>query len=270
MYAEQYKPTSLLIIAILAGMAVAAGFVAVRSLRTLKDPLKSSSAASSAPYAKPSAFGAKIAPSSLPPDVKVTPSQIAKSSSRSIVVVTSYDQDDKAIAQGPGFVYSSAGIIVTSFSAIRGASSVTVETSTGEELNVIAVMGYSVNRELAVLAVLESNLPALETGAGDVVNEGDAITVIGPESAVSQGIVGTRRAIGGVDLMQITATASAGSPVLNDHGKVIGLATHRRFGGQTLTLAVPSHYISDLLAENHAMSFAQMLMETQPPTASSK
>ncbi len=71
-----------------------------------------------------------------------------------------------------------------------------------------------------------------ETGAGDVVTEGDAITVIGLESAVSQGRR-TRRAIAGVDLMQITATASAGSPVLNDRGKVIGLATHRRFGGQT-------------------------------------
>jgi S1-C subfamily serine protease len=264
MYAEPYKSSSLLMIAILAGMATAAGFVLVQSLHTVHDPLRSSAHGTSIPLDKPSVFGSANR-SATPPGSNLSAPQIAKVGARSVVTVTGYDADDKPLAQGPGYVYSASGIIITSYSAIRGASSVTVATASGEELNVIALMGYSPNHELAVLAVLEGNLSVLETGAGDIVNEGDAVTVVGPNNAVSQGAVGPRRAIGGLDLVQITAEAAAGSPVLNAHGKVIGVATHKRVGGQTLTFAIPSHYISDLLADRHVISFGQMLEETQWP-----
>jgi len=116
---------------------------------------------------------------------------------------------------------------------------------------------------LAVLAVLEGNLPSLETGAAEIVQEGDAVVALGLDNAVSEGLVGPRRAMGGVDLMQVTAAASAGSPVLNLRGKVIGLATRRRLGAETLTLAIPSHYIQDLLAEHRVLSFEQMREETR-------
>jgi hypothetical protein len=49
--------------------------------------------------------------------------------------------------------------------------------------------------------------------------------------------------------------------VLNEHGKVIGV-TIERLAGVNSVYAIPSHYISDLLAEHRTMSFAQMLEET--------
>jgi hypothetical protein len=242
-------------IAIFAGMATAAAFVVIESLHTVHDPFKSSATDSSTPLVKPSAFGT-AGSSPTQPGVRYSPAQIAKTGNRAIVRVTGYDADDKPIAQGAGYVYSASGIIVTSYSAIRGASSVTVDTASGDALNVIALMGYSPTRDLAVLAVLEGNLTALETGPGEVVTEGEAVVVLGPDNASSSGVVGPRRAIGGVDLIPIGTLATAGSPVLNEHAKVIGLATRQ-------TLAVPSHYISDMLAEQHVISFGQMLEETQ-------
>jgi S1-C subfamily serine protease len=259
----------LLMIAVLAGMAAAAGFVLFHSMRVLHDPLHANGSSTSTPSAKPSAFGAVVRNTD-PPDVKLTAAEIAKTGNRAIVTVTGYDADEKPIVQGAGYMYSASGIVVTSYSAIRGASSVVVESASGEELNVIALMGYNTNRDLAALAVLEGSLPSLESGAGEVVELGDAVVAMGPDGAVSEGTAGPRRAVGGVDLIQISAKASLGWPVLNQHGKVIGMATRKRAGGSVETFAIPSSYISDLLAEGKVISFAQMLEETQGATAAAR
>ena len=133
----------------------------------------------------------------------------------------------------------------------------------GDELSVIALMGYNTRVDLAILGVLEGNLPALQSGAGDIVQEGDNVIVPQPATEAARGAIGIRRAIEGVDLMQISAQAPSGCPVLNEYGKVIGLVTHRRVGRTDVTLATPSRYISDLLAEHRAISLGQMLEETQ-------
>ena len=87
------------------------------------------------------------------------------------------------------------------------------------------------------------------------------ITVMGPNHSISQGAIGPRRSAGGVDLIRINTQASPGSPVLNQRGKVIGLVANRPAGANA-AFAIPSHYISDLLAEHRSISFAQMLEET--------
>jgi S1-C subfamily serine protease len=259
----------LLMMTILGGMATAAAIVAILALRsTLSDPIGATTAQAATKQSKPSAFGAVLS-SANSPDVKMSPPQIVKAGSQAVVTVTGYDQNDQPIASGTGYIYSTAGMIVTTFGAIRGASSVTVDTANGDELNVIALMGYNQNCDVAVLAVLEGNLPALQTGPADIVQEGDAVVAVGLRNAVSQGVVGTRKALGGVDLIQITAQATAGSPVMNDHGKVIGLVTHKRIGGESVTLAIPSRYISDVLAQQRVISFAQMNEETHSTPASS-
>ena len=199
----------------------------------------------------------------MPPDAKLTSAQITGKGNGAIVRVIGYDADDRPIAEGTGYVYSASGIIVTSYSAIRGASSVVVETAAGEELNVIALMGYNTNCDLAALAVLEGSLPALETGAAENVEQGDAVVAMGPDKSSVDGVVEERRAMGGVDLIQISAQAGSGWPVLNQHGKVIGIAARKRVGRQVVTFAVPSRYISDLLAEHRVISFGEMLEETQ-------
>ena len=250
-------------IAILAGMAAAAAFVVIESLSTFNLPMHASTGVIAKPAAKPSVFGSVI-PAAKAPDIKLPAPQIVKSGNRAVVTVTGYDSNDKPLAQGAGFVYSTNGMIATSFDAIRGASAVKIVTAAGEELSVIALMGYNMNADLAVLAVLEGNLPALESGASEIVSEGDPVVSIGPDNAFSNGTVGARRATNGIDMMPITAQAPEGAPVLNEQAKVIGMAIHKRVGKAIVTLAVPSHYITDLVAEHRVLSFEQMLEETQP------
>lgn len=261
---------SLVFMAILAGMAAAACFVLFQAIHksAIRNPFSSAKTAPTRPT-KPSAFGTTVN-SALPPDIKLSAAQISKAGERAAVTVAGFDADDKQLSTANGYIYSSTGIIVTTFSAIRDASSVVVETSSGEELNVIALMGYNPRVDLAVLAVLEGSLTALETGPGDVVLEGDPVIALGPDHAVYQGVAGPRRAIDGVDLIPISMPAPPGSAVVSEHGKVIGIATRRRVNRQRETFgetyAIPSRFISDIIAEHRVSSLGQMLEETQGGT----
>ena len=254
--------------AVLAGMAAAAVFALFQAIRhsPVVNAFTTHPAAAAHP-SKPSAFGTPVNSGSLPPDVKLSAPQIAKAGESGVVTVAGFDADDKQISEANGYIYSASGIVATSFSAIRGASSVVVETSSGNELNVIALMGYNPRIDLAVLAVLEGNLRALETGPGDVVLDNDRVIALGPDHAQYEGVVGPRRAIGGVDLIPLSLNAPAGSPVLSEHGKVIGIVTRRRVAGKEDTFALPSRFVSDLIAEHHVISLGQMLEETDPSNA---
>ncbi len=247
----------LLLISILLGLATAAGIVLVMAVHG-RTKVLAATANQSARSHRPSPFGTGAAPVP-PPESGVTPAAIEKAGNPAVVMVTGYDANDQPVSRANGYVYSASGIVVTSYSAIRGASSVTVDTSQGDELTVIALMGYSPARDLAALAVLEGNLPTLPNGADESVGEGDPVTVLGFNRVVSQGVIGPRRATAGVDLLAVNAQAGPGSPVVNHHSKVVGLTIGRAPG----LFAIPTHYVSDLLAERRTMSFEQMLEETR-------
>jgi hypothetical protein len=85
--------------------------------------------------------------------------------------------------------------------------------------------------------------------------EGEPVLVIGnPQGlghSVSDGIVAAIRKLEGGAVIQITAPispGSSGSPVLNLHGQVVGVATASLVSGQNLNFAVPSERIHRLLA----------------------
>ena len=247
---------TLLLVAVLGGISTAAGFVMIQALRLPSVASAAENAPASPPaarYAKPSVFG--TAPIASPIAAKQTPAQIAEAGAASLVTVVGYGPDDQPVAQGVGWIYTPTGMIVTSYSAIRGASNVSIETAKGDELNVIALMGYNVAQNLAILAVLEGSLPALESGPGDPVQEGGSALTFGPHGSSVPAKVGPRRAVGGVDLFAITTQVSEGMPVVNDRGHVIGIAHGNG-------MVVPSHSISDILEQKRVLSFADMLRET--------
>jgi hypothetical protein len=264
----------LLIVAILAGVSTAGAFVLGQALRpsvAAADRVQSTPAIPPPTIipSKPSAFGTAINATILP-DVKLSADQVAKVGDRAVVVVTGYDAGNEPVTRGIGYVYSFSGIIVTTFEAIRGASYATVATSAGEQLKVTGIMGYNPRMDLVLLAVPEGNLPALETGAGEAVHAGEQLAVLGPENAVSSAVAGPRRAIGGVDLIEIAGEGAAGSPVLNERAKVVGVITQRVFRNENMTFAIPARYISQLLGQHRVLSFEDMLAETQSsvePTA---
>lgn len=225
-----HSQRSLVIIAVLGGLAVGSAIVVFLALHAPTVAADTTILRPGAHLAKPSVFGT---PTPAPaPAVKLPPEQIVRSVGAAMVRITSYDAADQPMAERNGFVYSAEGMIVTSYEAVRGAQSIDAESASGEELHVISIMAASPERGIAVLAVAESSLPALAIDSAAPVQIGERLS--GGASVIS------REAVNGVDRIRTDTAVAPGTPLLNRYGKVVAIAT----GGNA---AVPVHYIPDLL-----------------------
>ena len=113
---------------------------------------------------------------------------------------------------------------------ISGGSFVLAKTSSGAVYNFEAVAVRSEDPNVAILKFTTTDVPHLQLGTSANAVEGQKILVIGnPESlegTVSDGIISAFR--GDRTYIQITAPishGSSGSPVLDESGKAIGMAT---------------------------------------------
>jgi S1-C subfamily serine protease len=201
--------------------------------------------------------------------IKLTTEQIAEAAKPSVVVIRSVGPDSQPIGQGSGYIYASEGIVVTNYHVIRGASQVRIQTPSKGELQVTAILAYNPEHDVAALAVAEENLPMLNSEFVVRGNVGERVVAIGAplglDQTVTEGIISARRIMGGLELIQTSAAISPGSsggPLIDEYGRVIGLNTQKQIGGENLNFAVPVRYISELLAQQHRISFADMLDET--------
>ena len=113
----------------------------------------------------------------------------------------------------------------------------------------------STDPDLALLKFSATDVAYLELGSSAKAVEGQRVLVIGnPEGlqgTVSDGIISAFRE--DRNLIQITAPVSpgsSGSPVLDESGQVIGMATLVYREGQNLNFAISSEYIESFLASN--------------------
>ena len=113
---------------------------------------------------------------------------------------------------------------------------------------------------IEAVKVAGKNLPALSLADITHVSVGDHVMAIGSplglENSVSDGIVsGFREDSTGKKWIQTTAPAShgnSGGPLLAMDGTVAGVITWKISGGENLNFAVPSTFISTLLANSKA------------------
>ncbi len=170
----------------------------------------------------------------------------------SVVLIETFDKDNKPIGQGSGFFIDNKGRLITNHHVVEGAYSATIKTSTGKEYPVQGIVAKDTEADIVKLVV---NLPDANTTflnlSVNVPSEGEDIFVIGNplglESTVSTGIVSAVRDIPAFGkILQITAPispGSSGSPVINRKGEVIGIATLIVTKGQNLNFAIPSDKI---------------------------
>ncbi|MGD0077961.1 MAG: tetratricopeptide repeat protein [Sedimentisphaerales bacterium] len=169
-----------------------------------------------------------------------------------VVLIETFDKDNKPLAQGSGFFINNKGHIVTNHHVLKGAYRATVKTSNGMEYPVEGIIAKNADADIVKLVVNipDANTPFLNLSE-IVPSEGQDIVVIGNplglESTVSAGIVSAVRDIPAFGkIIQITAPVSpgsSGSPVLNSNGEVIGIATLVVTKGQNLNFAIPSDKI---------------------------
>ncbi len=180
--------------------------------------------------------------------------EIAKNCLPSTVFITMEDEHHQPLTLGSGFIVEK-GVIATNLHVIEGASFghvFLIGNDTKHKIN--GYFAIDEDNDLALLSVPTITGKALSLFEGDYPQIGERIYAIGNpkglSGTISEGIVSGIRTQGGNKLIQITAPISPGSsggPVINNDGKVIGVAVGAMKDGQNLNFAIPSALIMGLL-----------------------
>lgn len=191
-----------------------------------------------------------------PVDAQTTRSipDVVRASSPAVVLLRTFDHNDKRVAVASGFVVT-GGRVVTNSHVLEGAARVEIFSSDGDFLGTTqhaeAVNGFT---DLAILPRLNQIPGALHLSV-TLPEVGEQILAIGaPEglaNTVSDGIVSGFRTLGGRRLIQVTAPISQGSsggPIINRSGEVVGVSVALLEHGQNLNFAVPASDVRNLLA----------------------
>lgn len=175
-------------------------------------------------------------------------------------------------AGGSGVIYDSRGLILTAAHVVAGADEVTVRLSDGTRLEG-EVLGRDTTRDVAVVQVDRSGLPAAKLARGVDIQVGQLAVAIGSPfglaDSVTAGVVsGLGRTLptgeANVDAIQTDAPlnpGNSGGPLADREGRVIGInVAVRGQGADGVAFAVPI---------DTAMQAAQSLEqgETPPPVA---
>jgi len=187
-----------------------------------------------------------------------SPEQIFAKNKKAVVFITTYNLLGEPLLQGSGFFLAEDGIVATNYHVIKDAANIQVKTYDDRVLQPEGVIHIDEDNDVALIKFKvkeETKLYKIRLGDPSKLEVGEIVYAIGNpkglESTFSDGIVsGIREINKGVQLIQITAPISQGSsggPVLNKHGRAIGVSTFLIKDGQNLNFAFPISLIKDAM-----------------------
>ncbi len=138
----------------------------------------------------------------------------------SAVAIETFDARGEKLSRGSGF-FIDADRIVTNRHVIEGAYRAEVHSSNGSVYAVKGVLAVDAEGDITLLKIDTPN--GIVSAVRDIPTFGRIIQITAPISS-----------------------GSSGSPVVNMHGQVIGIATLQITGGQSVNFAIPSERISQL------------------------
>jgi len=154
---------------------------------------------------------------------------------------------------GSGVIWSSDGSVITNAHVAR-ARQISLQLWDGREFDA-TVASRDPHRDLAVLRIDATNLPAALVADSSQVRPGELAVAIGNPlgfvGALTTGVihaVGPLRGLGSQSWVQADvrlAPGNSGGPLANAHGRVIGINTMVAGG---LALAIPSNVVLDFLS----------------------
>ncbi|HEY4346234.1 MAG TPA: trypsin-like peptidase domain-containing protein [Gaiellaceae bacterium] len=188
-----------------------------------------------------------------------------------------------AAAAGTGIVLTSDGEILTNNHVIRGATSIRVTVLDTGKRYTATVVGYSVANDIAIVQLQNaSSLTTASLGSSRTVKVGDAVagygnaggaggapsvasgtvTTLGRALSVSDDQGGSERLVGLIETNAPLEPGDSGGPLINAHGKVVGVDTAASSsfafnGGVTRGYAIPI---------NHARTIAAQIVAGQKST----
>ena len=208
----------------------------------------------------------------------------------STVTVLTGNRDGSAMV-GTGVIFTEDGFILTNAHVIAGGSECYVVLDTGENYRA-CLLGLDEEKDLAVIKIAASGLPAAEFGDSDALTVGDPVYAIGNPLGVelrgtlTDGIVSAINRdvlVDGVNMTLIQTNAAlnngnSGGPLINVYGQVVGINTMKMGSSSTtsvegLGFAIPisstAYMINDLIAygEVHGEVMIGISVQTVPVTA---
>lgn len=175
---------------------------------------------------------------------------------KAVFTVYTYDKFGAPSGTETGFFIDNEGTAFTNYHVLDGAVKAYIETIDGHSYEIKDILMSDKNKDIVKFTIHNPDnvdLPNLSLHRGNY-EKGDEIIVIGSPldltNSVTTGIISalrTDRSHG--DIIQISAPISpgnSGSPVLTKNGKVIGIATFNRVGGQNLNFAVATKNVDEL------------------------
>ena len=186
---------------------------------------------------------------------------IYRQNGKAVVLVVGFDEKEKQVSLGSGFIVREDGAVVTNYHVVSMAHSVKVKI--GEKLHdVEGLVHADLENDLVILKVKARGLATVRLGTTGKLKVGEKVYVIGNpqgfENTISEGILsGLRRIDADRSLLQITAPISPGSsggPVFNGNGEVIGIATFLIAEAQNMNFAMPIGLIKDKIANRRVLT----------------
>ena len=168
-------------------------------------------------------------------------------------------------------------VVLTAWHVVADARSVCAVFADGQRVNVIGCIDDDGGRDLALLK-LEKRLPHRRAVLG---RELPAVAarayVIGAPKgyafSISDGLISQIRSVQGFLQYQLScpiSPGSSGSPVFNQRGEVIGIASWTKAGAQNLSFAIPTQDFTRLKVFERPTTWEQLAATPRPaPRASS-
>jgi len=160
--------------------------------------------------------------------------QVASSRRPSVIMVLGYNKKTGAHQQATGFFMNQAGDVATNYHVIAGVDDIKIWTAANEGFPVIKIINTDIPSDLAILSV---DIPRQYIHPASIASQlpiiGEPVEVVGyplgHQQTSSKGVIASILLVPEVDsLIQFTApiaTGCSGSPLFNQSGQVIGIAS---------------------------------------------
>ena len=184
---------------------------------------------------------------------------IYRIASLSTVIIEAVNKKGEKFSTGSGFIISADGLIATAHHVIEKAYALCITLPDGRVTNASSIVGFDEGRDIALIRVAaEEPLEFLEIETDPVIPGEEAFSYGIPlgflDGSFSSGVVSSNLRDVAIDelsdesykVVQFTAPISSGNsggPLLNSHGKVIGVITSKYVYGEALNIAT---YIEEL------------------------
>ena len=172
----------------------------------------------------------------------------------SVVTIRVAGRDGDEFGVGTGFVVDESGLIATNFHVINEGRPFTIETSDGDNLDILSVEASDVSGDLALIRydANDQKLPALEIAPQDSSEQGMRVLAFGNphglENSVVEGILSAVRRVEGRELLQLAMPiepGNSGGPLVDLDGRVHGIINMKSAINDNLGFAIP---IANLVA----------------------